>query len=76
MADDSDLVALFPLPNVVLFPDVDLPLHVFEPRYRAMVGDAMNGDRRIGMSLDGWGRSGRRHGLRSRRLGADRNECR
>jgi len=51
VADDSDLVALFPLPNVVLFPDVDLPLHVFEPRYRAMVGDAMNGDRRIGMVL-------------------------
>ena len=32
----SDLLPLFPLPNVVLFPNVFLPLHVFEPRYREM----------------------------------------
>ncbi|MBU6281793.1 LON peptidase substrate-binding domain-containing protein [bacterium] len=51
MADAEELVALFPLPNVVLFPEVDLPLHVFEPRYREMVADAMEGDRRIGMVL-------------------------
>jgi Lon protease-like protein len=42
---------LFPLPNVVLFPGVFLPLHVFEPRYRAMVEDALDGDRMIGMAL-------------------------
>ncbi|HZR79802.1 MAG TPA: LON peptidase substrate-binding domain-containing protein [Candidatus Binatia bacterium] len=46
-----DVVALFPLPNVVLFPHVDLPLHIFEPRYRDMVRDAMAGDRLIGMVL-------------------------
>lgn len=47
---------LFPLPNVVLFPQVFLPLHVFEPRYRAMVADAIEGDRLIGMALlrPGW----------------------
>ena len=47
---------IFPLPNVVLFPNVFLPLHVFEPRYRAMVADALNGDRMIGMVLlrPGW----------------------
>jgi hypothetical protein len=39
------------LPNVVLFPDVDLPLHIFEPRYRDMVRDAMAGDHLIGMVL-------------------------
>ena len=44
-------IPLFPLPNVVLFPNVFLPLHVFEPRYRAMVGDALDGDRIIGMVL-------------------------
>ena len=44
-------VPLFPLPNVVLFPNVLLPLHVFEPRYRAMVADALEGDRMIGMTL-------------------------
>jgi Lon protease-like protein len=47
---------LFPLPNVVLFPNVFLPLHVFEPRYREMVSDALDGDRLIGMVLlrPGW----------------------
>jgi uncharacterized protein len=45
------LIPLFPLPNVVLFPGVYLPLHIFEPRYRAMVGDALETDRQIGMVL-------------------------
>jgi len=45
------LLPLFPLPNVVLFPGVPLPLHIFEPRYRAMVADALEADRLIGMVL-------------------------
>ena len=44
-------IPIFPLPNVVLFPNVFLPLHIFEPRYRQMVGDALQGDRIIGMVL-------------------------
>ena len=44
-------IPIFPLPNVVLFPNVFLPLHIFEPKYRAMVGDALSGDRIIGMVL-------------------------
>ena len=54
----SDLLPLFPLPNVVLFPNVFLPLHIFEPRYRDMVRDALAGDRMIGMVLlrQGWER--------------------
>jgi uncharacterized protein len=54
----SDLLPLFPLPNVVLFPNVFLPLHVFEPRYRQMVADALATDRMIGMVLlrPGWER--------------------
>jgi len=44
-------IPIFPLPNVVLFPNVVLPLHVFEPRYRAMLADALAGDRIIGMTL-------------------------
>jgi Lon protease-like protein len=44
-------IPIFPLPNVVLFPNVFLPLHIFEPRYRQMVGDALGSDRLIGMSL-------------------------
>jgi len=52
----SDLLPLFPLPNVVLFPNVFLPLHIFEPRYREMVGEAITSDRMIGMVLlrPGW----------------------
>ena len=44
-------IPIFPLPNVVLFPNVFLPLHIFEPRYRAMVSDALGDDRIIGMAL-------------------------
>lgn len=44
-------IPIFPLPGVVMFPNVFLPLHIFEPRYRAMVGDALAGDRIIGMAL-------------------------
>ena len=52
----SELLPLFPLPNVVLFPNVFLPLHIFEPRYRRMVADALDSDRMIGMVLlkPGW----------------------
>ncbi|MSO62473.1 MAG: ATP-dependent protease [Acidobacteria bacterium] len=42
---------IFPLPTVVLFPSVFLPLHIFESRYRQMVADALAGDRLIGMVL-------------------------
>ena len=44
-------IPLFPLPNVVLFPGVFLPLHIFEERYRALTRDALAGDRIIGMAL-------------------------
>src|SRR5438132_3683101 len=47
---------LFPLPNVVLFPHVVQPLHIFEPRYRQMTAEALEGDRLIGLTLlqPGW----------------------
>ena len=51
-----ELVPLFPLPNVVLFPRAVLPLHVFEERYKAMTADALRGGRRVAMALlrPGW----------------------
>ena len=51
-------VPLFPLPNVVLFPRVVLPLHVFEERYKAMTADALGGKRLVAMALlrPGWER--------------------
>lgn len=42
-------LSIFPLTGAILFPGLQLPLHIFEPRYRAMVGDALARDRRIGM---------------------------
>lgn len=42
-------ISIFPLPGALLFPGLRLPLHIFEPRYRALVTDAMARDRRIGM---------------------------
>ena len=44
-------IPIFPLQDVMLFPNVSRPLHIFEPRYRAMVADALKGDRIIGMVL-------------------------
>ena len=44
-------IPIFPLPTAVLFPNVFLPLHIFEARYRAMTADALAGDRIIGMAL-------------------------
>jgi len=44
-------IPIFPMPNVVLFPAVFLPLHIFEARYRQMLSDALRGDRIIGISL-------------------------
>ncbi|WP_315761873.1 LON peptidase substrate-binding domain-containing protein [Sphingomonas sp. Y38-1Y] len=42
-------LSVFPLGGAILFPGMHLPLHIFEPRYRAMVSDALARDRRIGM---------------------------
>ena len=42
-------LSIFPLAGAILFPGMHLPLHIFEPRYRALVSDAMARDRRIGM---------------------------
>src|SRR5271165_6962741 len=56
LSDFDGTVRLFPLPNVVLFPHVVQPLHIFEPRYRQMTEDALAGDRLIGQALlqPGW----------------------
>src|SRR4026208_2278990 len=56
-------IPIFPLPTVVLFPNVFLPLHIFEPRYRQMIGDALSGGRLLGMALPGAGRARARAAL-------------
>ena len=49
-------IPIFPLPEVVFFPETVLPLHVFEPRYRQMVADCLAGDRWLGVVMlrPGW----------------------
>ncbi|KTF69616.1 LON peptidase substrate-binding domain-containing protein [Sphingomonas sp. HT-1] len=42
-------LSVFPLAGALLFPRMHLPLHIFEPRYRALVSEALARDRRIGM---------------------------
>ncbi len=63
MSDDPMLlddfrgkIRLFPLPNLVLYPYVIQPLHVFEPRYRQLMADALDDDRLMALALlqPGW----------------------
>jgi Lon protease-like protein len=51
----AQLVPMFPLPGVFLFPGTLMPLHIFEPRYRRMIEDSLDGPGRIVMAtvLDG-----------------------
>jgi Lon protease-like protein len=55
-ADFAGTVRLFPLPNLVLLPHVGQPLHIFEPRYRELMEDALEDDRLIATALlqSGW----------------------
>lgn len=43
-------VALFPIPNMVAFPGTTVPLHVFEPRYRQLVSEAVEHERMVAVS--------------------------
>jgi Lon protease-like protein len=58
VADLPEIIPLFPLPNFVVFPGVQVPLHIFEPRYREMVADVAEGHGIIGMMMlkDDWER--------------------
>jgi Lon protease-like protein len=49
--DLPQIIPVFPLPNFVLFPGVQVPLHIFEPRYREMVADVATAHRIIGMMM-------------------------
>jgi Lon protease-like protein len=48
-------IPIFPLPEVVFFPETVLPLHVFEPRYRQMIADCLAGDRWLAVPMLGPG---------------------
>lgn len=59
LANFSGTVRLFPLPNLVMFPHVLQPLHIFEPRYRDLMEEALAGDQLIAMAnfRPGWERN-------------------
>jgi uncharacterized protein len=42
-------ISIFPLTGAILFPGMQLPLHIFEPRYRDLIGDSLARDRMVGM---------------------------
>ncbi|WP_164017678.1 LON peptidase substrate-binding domain-containing protein [Pyxidicoccus trucidator] len=52
----ASALKVFPLPSAVLFPHTVIPLHIFEPRYRALVRDALAGDRIMALAQleSGW----------------------
>jgi Lon protease-like protein len=50
-SEQKEVIPLFPLPSSVFYPGTPLPLHIFEPRYRQMTTDALEGARKIGMVL-------------------------
>ncbi|MCI0684469.1 MAG: LON peptidase substrate-binding domain-containing protein [Gemmataceae bacterium] len=56
LAGFTGTARLFPLPNLVFFPHVLQPLHIFEPRYRQLTADALDGDRLMALVLPrpGW----------------------
>jgi Lon protease-like protein len=51
MATFPECLGVFTLPNVVLFPHAHLPIHIFEPRYRKLLRDALEGDRMFVMAV-------------------------
>lgn len=57
-------ISIFPLAGAILFPGMQLPLHIFEPRYRDLVGDSIARDRMIGM-IQPKGQDRRREGNRN-----------
>lgn len=51
MSKDKNVLPLFPLPEVVLFPGMSLPLHVFEDRYKEMISLCLKNDKKFGAVL-------------------------
>lgn len=49
MSKEQVVLSIFPLPEVVLFPGMDLPLHIFEDRYKEMISNCLNSDKQLGI---------------------------
>ena len=57
-SNSHEILPLFPLPDFVLFPHVHVPLHIFEPRYREMMAEVLDGNGRfcMGTLVGNWAR--------------------
>lgn len=51
MPKEKTTLSLFPLPEVVLFPGMSLPLHIFEDRYKKLISNCLNSDKQFGVVL-------------------------
>ena len=49
MIELPNVIPIFPLSNLILFPKTSIPLNIFEPRYKAMIDDSMNNNKMIGL---------------------------
>lgn len=56
MDKNHNLIPIFPLPTTIFFPSTNLPLHIFEPRYKQMISDTLKGNGLLGMIIfePGW----------------------
>ena len=52
MAKTKNMLPIFPIPEVVMFPEMNLPLHVFEEKYKQLISDCLNADKQFGIVLE------------------------
>ncbi len=52
MTERKNMLPVFPLPEVVMFPEMNLPLHIFEERYKQLISDCLKTDKRFGIVLE------------------------
>ena len=52
MAKSKNMLPIFPLPEIVMFPEMNLPLHIFEERYKQLIADCLKADKKFGIVLE------------------------
>ncbi len=52
MSKDKNILPIFPLPETVMFPEMNLPLHIFEDKFKELINDCINGNKQFGIVLE------------------------
>jgi len=52
MAKRKNMLPIFPVPEVVMFPEMNLPLHIFEEKYKQLISDCLKSDKLFGIVLE------------------------